>query len=108
MTVDIKPLSPQVGLEISGIDLDAPLDEGTQNTLRNAFIHSGILLFRRAAATPEAHLSLSRCFGELQRHPIRENWASGYPDLVDISYRPARDGASTVALGRRGGEWCRS
>jgi taurine dioxygenase len=109
MALNIKPLAGNVGLEVGGIDLDAPLDVDTKKALRDAFIQSGILLFRRAATSPEAHLSLSRCFGELQRHPVRENWAAGYPELVDISYRPALDGGSTVALyevdGRRRGGW---
>jgi taurine dioxygenase len=109
MTLDIKPLSANVGLEISGIDLDRPIDGDTSKALQDAFIRSGILLFRRAGTTPEAHLALSRCFGELQRHPVKENWVPGYPDLVDISYRPSAQGDSSVALyevdGRRLGGW---
>src|SRR5271169_3853234 len=107
MALTIKPLTDNVGLEVSGIDLDLPLVADTQKALQDAFIQAGILLFRRAATSPETHLSLSRCFGELQRHPVRENWAAGYPELVDISYRPALAGGSTVALyevdGRRRG-----
>jgi taurine dioxygenase len=109
MALNIKPLAGDIGLEAGGIDLDAPLDADTRKALQDAFIQAGILLFRRAATSPEAHLSLSRCFGELQRHPVRENWAAGYPELVDISYRPALAGGSTVALyevdGRRRGGW---
>jgi taurine dioxygenase len=109
MTLNIKPLADHVGLEVSGIDLDRPLDAGTQKALQEAFLAAGILLFRRAASGPEAHLALSRCFGELQRHPVKENWAAGYPELVDISYRPAREGESSVALyevdGKRRGGW---
>src|SRR5271168_858738 len=109
MAFDIKPLAGNVGLEVSGIDLDMPLDVDTRKALQDAFILAGILVFRRAATGPEAHLSLSRCFGELPRHPVRENWAAGYPELVDISYRPACDGVATVALyevdGKRRGGW---
>jgi len=109
MALSIKPLAGNVGLEVGGIDLDAPLDADTGKALQDAFIQAGILLFRRAATSAEAHLSLSRCFGELQRHPVRENWAAGYPELVDISYRPALQGDSTVALyevdGKRRGGW---
>ena len=109
MAFDIKPLAGNVGLEVSGIDLDMPLDVDTRKALQDAFILAGILVFRRAATGPEAHLSLSRCFGELQRHPVRENWAAGYPELVDISYRPALEGVATVTLyevdGKRRGGW---
>ena len=109
MALNIKPLGENVGLEVSGINLDRPLDVDTRKALQDAFVQAGIVLFRRAATGPEAHLSLSRCFGELQRHPVRENWADGYPELVDISYRPGLKGDSTVALydvdGQRRGGW---
>src|ERR1700761_1372277 len=109
MALDIKPLSANVGLEIGNIDLDRPIDAETSKSLQDAFIRSGILVFRRAGTTPEAHLALSRCFGELQRHPVKENWVAGYPDLVDISYRPSGEGDASVALyevdGRRLGGW---
>jgi len=109
MALNIRPLAENVGLEAGGIDLDMPLDGETRNLLQDAFLRAGILLFRRAATGPDAHLSLSRCFGELQRHPVRENWADGYPELVDISYRPGFQGDSTVALyevdGKRRGGW---
>jgi len=109
MVLTITPLAENVGLEVSGIDLDMPLDAHTRKALQDAFLRAGIVLFRRAGTNPEAHLSLSRCFGELQRHPVRENWADGYPELVDISYRPGAQGDSTVALyevdGQRRGGW---
>jgi taurine dioxygenase len=109
MALNIKPLAGNIGLEVSGINLEMPVDADTRKALQDAFMLAGILLFRRAATTPEAHLSLSRCFGELQRHPVRENWAAGYPELVDISYRPGLQGDSTVALyevdGKRRGGW---
>jgi taurine dioxygenase len=109
MALNIKPLAENAGLEVSGINLDMPLDADTQKALQDAFMLAGILLFRCAATGPEAHLSLSRCFGQLQRHPVRENWADGYPELVDISYRPLLEGDSTVALyevdGKRRGGW---
>jgi len=44
MARDIKPLSANVGLEISGIDLDLPIDSSTSTALQDAFLASGILL----------------------------------------------------------------
>src|SRR5437899_3930223 len=109
MALTIKPLAENAALEVSGIDLGMPLDAGMQKALQDAFLQAGILVFPRAATSPEAHLALSRCFGELQRHPVSENWADGYPELVDISYRPRLEGESSVALyevdGQRRGGW---
>lgn len=96
-------------LEVTGLDLDKPLDSATRQVLKDAFIQAGILIFPRANGGPEAQLALSRCFGELLKHPVKEAWAEGYPELVDVSYRPGRPGESTVALyevdGRRRGGW---
>ena len=109
MVLTITPLAGHIGLDVGGIDLDAPLDAETRKALQDAFIQAGILVFRRAATGPEAHLALSRCFGALQRHPVKENWVDGFPELVDISYRPSNGGESSVALyevdGVRRGGW---
>jgi taurine dioxygenase len=109
MALTIKPLAGDAALEVSGIDLDRPVDAGTRQALLDAFVQAGIIVFPRAASGPEPHLALSRCFGELQRHPVQENWADGYPELVDISYRPGLEGESSVALyevdGQRRGGW---
>lgn len=104
MSLSIRPLSARVGLEVAGLDLTRPIDAATAGALQDAFLQAGILVFRRAGVTPEAHLALSRVFGELQRHPVKENWVAGYPELVDISYRPAADGASSTALYEVDGE----
>ena len=109
MTLEFTPLSANVGLSVRGLDLDAPIAAETRAQLWSAFIQAGVLAFRGAGATPEAHLALSRCFGELQRHPAKENWVAGYPELVDISYRPGNGSDSSVALyevdGVRKGGW---
>jgi len=94
----IKPIAGKTVLEVTGLDLDKPLDAGTRKALQDAFIQAGILVFPRATGGPEAQLALSRCFGELLQHPVKEAWAEGYPELVDVSYRPGRPGESTVAL----------
>lgn len=104
MSLSIRPLSARVGLEVAGLDLTRPIDAAAAGALQDAFLQAGILVFRRAGVTPEAHLALSRVFGELQRHPVKENWVAGYPELVDISYRPSQDGASSTALYEVDGE----
>ena len=109
MTLEFTPLSADVGLAVRGIDLEAPIAPEIGERLRTAFVQAGILVFREGGTSPEAHLSLSRCFGELQRHPAKENWVAGYPELVDISYRPGPETESSVALyevdGERRGGW---
>jgi taurine dioxygenase len=109
MALQIRPLSPQIGVEISGLDLSRPPDEATRQALWEAFIDAGLLAFRGVGTSAAAHVALSRCFGDLQRHPVRENWVENQPELVDISHRPGPNARSTVALyeveGERRGGW---
>ena len=54
-----------------------------------------MLLFRGVGTSPEAHLRVSRCFGELERHSVKESWVENSPELVDISYVPPAPGAQS-------------
>lgn len=90
-----RPLSGSVGLEIIGVDAARPIDDAARDTLMRLFIDTGVLLFRGAGTSPEAHLAVSRCFGELERHSVKESWAEGCPELIDISYLPPKPGAQS-------------
>jgi taurine dioxygenase len=66
----ITPLEP-VGAEVTGLGGIECFDTGTARALNEAWFQYGILLFR-GIATNEAHIALSRCFGELEVHPLPE------------------------------------
>ena len=68
----IRPLSP-FGAEVIGIDLDDEnaLDGATCDALRRAWVENGILLFRNALHSEEAHLRLSRVFGDPQPSAVK-------------------------------------
>ncbi len=66
----ISPLDP-VGAEVIGLDGIDSFDAGTARALNQAWFEHGILLFR-GIATAEAHIALSRCFGEIEIHPLPE------------------------------------
>lgn len=84
-----------IGLEVEGLDLSGPLDDAIVTELRELFVEAGVLVFRGLGTTPEAHVELSRAFGELELHSNREAWVEGCPELIDISYRPLTDDRST-------------
>lgn len=86
-----RTLPSGIGLEVEGLDLSRPLDDETLATLWELFIEAGVLVFRGMGTTPEAHIELSRAFGELELHSNREAWVEGCPELIDISYRPPSD-----------------
>jgi taurine dioxygenase len=37
-------------------------------------------------------MPFSRCFGELERHSVRESWTEGCPELIDLTYLPPPPG----------------
>jgi taurine dioxygenase len=66
----IEPLDP-VGAAVNGLGGLESFDVPTAKALKAAWFEHGILLFR-GIATNEAHIALSRCFGELEIHPLPE------------------------------------
>lgn len=92
MDLDVAPLSPHVGaaVRLEANQLDQP---GVGEALRAAWLRYGVLLFPGFGTSPERHVALTRCFGELLIHPVNTNQIPDFPEIVDMSYTPpARPG----------------
>jgi taurine dioxygenase len=87
MQLETTPLSPHIGLEVKGLDLEQELDADTQAAIRAAWIRGGILLFR-GCRSAEAHLRLSRCFGKLEPSATRDLNLESNPYLMELKYDP--------------------
>ena len=87
MTFETKRLGTGVGLEILGLDLSQPISEATRRDLDDAWLTAGILLFRGMGTSPERHLALSRCFGELDLHPVESIRIEGCPEIIRLANR---------------------
>lgn len=85
MAFTVSSLANSVGVEVNDIDLSQTISEQTTNALRTLWLDAGIVLFRGAGTSPEALLTLSRCFGELEPHPIEQFRLPGYPELILLS-----------------------
>jgi len=92
MPLQTRPLTPGFGAEIIGLDPTRPISDAVRQQVYEYFVQYGVLLFRGAGVSAEAHLRVSRCFGEIERHSVRESWVEGIPELVDISYVPPLPG----------------
>lgn len=91
-----RPLSP-FGAEIIGLDLDRPIDAQTVAWLRARWVESGILLFRGACRSQEAHVRLSECFGELRPSATAKLNLEGNPFLMGLRQTPGDKSATTYA-----------
>ncbi|MFC8824026.1 TauD/TfdA dioxygenase family protein [Streptomyces sp. NPDC057137] len=89
MPVITTPLSPHIGLEVHGLNLERDIDEATRQALLDAWTRGGILLFR-GCRSAEAHLRLSRCFGKLESSATPDLNVDNNPYLMELKYDPEK------------------
>lgn len=88
MAIGKRPLSPHLGLEITGVDLGKPLDETTRQEIRDAWIDAGVLLFR-GKSDEDMHIRLSEVFGELEPGATEGLNSDANPYLMKLEHDPA-------------------
>ncbi len=81
--VHIEPLTRHIGAELSGLDLDQPLDPANAELLRDAWLAYKVVFFRDADISYESHVRLGRLFGELEGHPVIPS-VPGHPEVLII------------------------
>jgi taurine dioxygenase len=107
MPVTVKPVTPSVGAEISGVHL-AALSDADFAAIEEAWHRYGALLFRSQKLTDDDLLSFSRRFGELDPPPNQEHGRLspvGYPDIYVVSNVLDDKGQPTGALGAGEAVW---
>lgn len=87
MDFDVKPTRTGVGAEIVGLDLERPIAEATRRRLYDVWLDAGILVFRGIGTSPERHVRLSHCFGELDVHPVASVRLEGHPEIIELTTR---------------------
>jgi len=71
-----------IGLEVIGVDAAKAIDDDLARQLVALWREEGVLLFRNVGVAPELLLNLSRCFGELEPHPVPDLRLPEYPELI--------------------------
>ena len=64
-TLRLRPLAPQIGVEIQGVDLSQPLDDEKFRAIEQAWFDHGIILFRDQQLSEDQQVDFARRFGEL-------------------------------------------
>ncbi len=83
MAVQITPLSPVIGAEISGVDLSAVTDDEFE-TIHQALTAHQVIFFRdQDALAPEVQIAFARRFGDLHAHPAAPHM-DGHPEIFVI------------------------
>ena len=73
----------RVGARVAGLPLGSESDPTVRRTLYDAWLAHGFLVFSGIDSI-ERHLAISRCFGELELHPMPEVRSKLNPLLIDL------------------------
>jgi taurine dioxygenase len=83
--ISLKPLSGRIGVEIEGVDIAQPLDEGTVEVIQNALDEWKVVFFRNQSLDHESHIAFGRQFGDLTyAHPHDDAPPNGYPEIYTV------------------------
>ena len=92
---EVFPVTGSIGAEVVGVDPSRPLDDGTVDELRKAWLDHLVLFFRNVDVTPEQQIRFARYFGEIQPPPLRTQHG-GPPEMNVLDQtEPKGDGADT-------------
>src|ERR1700744_429079 len=82
-TISVKPVTPYLGAEISGIDLRQTLSNAQVNDLHTALNNHQVLFFRDQPISLDQQKTLGRHFGSLHIHPNTPG-PQGHPEILPI------------------------
>ena len=82
---NIKPFAPNLGAVITDIDLSNDINDAELTFIRDAFHKFQVLFFQnQSEISPENHIKLGRCFGDLHIHPAAPKMKN-YPEIFEIN-----------------------
>jgi taurine dioxygenase len=85
--LEIRPMSGTTGAEIGGVDLGQALSDATVAGIRATLSQYGVVVFREQSLTPEQHIAVARCFGEINVNRFFAH-AEGYPEIALVAKEP--------------------
>jgi alpha-ketoglutarate-dependent 2,4-dichlorophenoxyacetate dioxygenase len=70
MPLNVKPILPRFGAEVSGVDIAGPLTREVQREIVDTMDRWGVCVFRRTGLDDAGHVAFSRIFGHLELAPL--------------------------------------
>lgn len=81
MTITTRPLTPAIGVEITGLDLAGPIDDETMAEVRRAWLDHVIAVFPEQEIDDDSQIAFSRRIGELELINMSALQVKGRPEL---------------------------
>ncbi len=99
-----RRLTPTIGVEITGVDLSAPLPDSTFAAIREAWLHHKVAVFPGQHLTEDGLMRFGQRFGELEIH-VRSTYHSRHHPEVMIVSNKKEDGRAIGVLGDGEAVW---
>ena len=102
--VEIRRMGPQIGVEVTGVDVKT-LDEASFAPIYRAWLDCNILVVRDQELEMQDFLHYSRRFGPVVPHPSKSTRHSEFPEITMLGINKFdADGKLNDAIYRRGAE----
>jgi taurine dioxygenase len=85
--IQIEPLSANLGAEIAGVDLTAPVARDTLAEIRQVFGEYGVIFFRDQQLSPEQHVAFAERIGPININRFFTT-VPGYPMIAEVRKEP--------------------
>ncbi|MBT5264280.1 MAG: taurine dioxygenase [Rhodospirillaceae bacterium] len=82
-TIEVNPVTPGIGAEISGVDLSSSLGNQQFQEVHDALMEHQVIFFRDQSIDLEQQKSFGRRFGELHIHPGSPA-PEGHPEILVV------------------------
>ncbi len=86
-TIDVKPLTPAIGAEVTGVDLAQDLAADVIAELRRAWLTHLVIFFRGQQLGPGELVRFAKRFGEIGYYPFVTGMPD-YPEVVEVAKKP--------------------
>jgi len=102
--VQIRKMGPQIGVEVSGVDL-RELDDATWQQIYNAWLGANVMVVTGQELTMQQFLDYSRRFGPVSPHPSKSTRHPDVPEITMLGINKFNaDGSLNKSIYRRGAE----
>ncbi len=83
---EVRPLTPTIGAEVHGVDLSKPIDTTLRERIEQTLLDHQLIFFPKQRMSPDDHVALGRCFGELQTNhpPYLRVLDADHPEIIVI------------------------
>ena len=99
-----RRLMPTIGVEITGVDLSAPLPDATFAAIREAWLPNKVAVFPGQNLTEDALMRFGQRFGELEIH-VRSTYHSRHHPEVMVVSNKKENGRAIGVLGDGEAVW---